>query len=100
MKIILIITTIFLGACSQKNKNVSSITNTSKNVIEHIVKEKPECKEVSVICNEQIDVINSICQTEIKEERSSSWREGFLTGIASLFAAMLILSILLRRFLK
>lgn len=100
MKIILIIIALFLGACSEKNKNVSSITNSSKNVIEHVIKAKPECKEVGVVCNEQIDVVNQICQNEIKEERSTSWREGFLTGIAFLFVALLSLAILLRKFLK
>lgn len=100
MKIILIIITLFLGACSGKNKSVTSITNSSKNVIEQVVKSKPECKDMGSVCIEQIDVVNKICQNEIKEEKTSSWREGFFMGFISLFVILFGVAILLRRFIK
>lgn len=85
-----------LCACSTKNQNVTKVTESSKKVIEHIVKEKPECKEIANICSEQINTVNEICQIEISKERDHSWTKGFYSGIITLFLVLMGFVILTR----
>jgi len=89
-----------LVGCGAKNKNINTIADSSKNVVEHIIKSKPECKDVGSVCIEQIDVVNKVCQQEILNEKEHSWRRGFSSGIVSLFVLLFGLAIVIKRFKK
>lgn len=89
-----------LSGCAYKNANVSTTVDNAIATIDAVIKDKPECKSVGDICKKQIDAVNSICNTEIKNERDRSWNSGFKTGAISLFVLIVGIWLLKKRFIK
>lgn len=81
---------IILCGCVKSYPAMNDATNSAHNVIDTVVAEKPECKNVGKICNEQVNMVANACKAQIKTESDKSFNKGmswgFFGGIFSLIA--------------
>lgn len=78
--LILFGTLLLISGCTSKSV-VETVVEKAKNNIETVVKDKPECESVGIVCNNEIDNINTVCVQQIDKSYSDGWDKGFKKGI-------------------
>lgn len=75
---ILLILTVWLSGCHNKS-TTGVIGNSAKESVNVIVANKPECKDVGMVCNSQIDSVVASCDTEKQsiEKDRDKWKWAF-----------------------
>lgn len=70
---------LMLFGCSKPAPITHTIADGAKETINTIVATKPECKDVGVICNQQIDAVTASCdlETEKIEGEKARWKWSF-----------------------
>ena len=102
-QLVLVLATLLCG-CVKTYPAITDATNSAHNVIDTVVADKPECKDVGKICKEQVDMVANSCKSQIKTESDKSFNKGltigFISGIATLLGLAFLVMFLYNKFKK
>lgn len=100
-KIIVAFLSIFLlFGCAHKNQSVATVTDSAKETIQMVVKDKPECKTVGDVCIKELEVVEKICNEEISNAKHAAWKRGFFNGMTLMVVMFVGVFLFLWRFTK